>query len=284
MMIGFEKQKGSIHVIITVAIVVVVLVALGYVAWNHFMKKPVVKATAQTTTHPVVRTPKSGIVVLPAGDLNKYVNYEGGFEFQFPKQVYAPNECKGTDVKFDNYGNKVSSDYHYGVSDGATSMTVLVNTDEYIIVPNKTVVLSSPEGSDADGYIYTACDVYPTTLDLVNQSYKDNYGVKNISLEERSFIIRKANGADGALDAARTIFDDATGTVKWAADPEENDRQTGSFLYTPNTHLTGGFAYKLWYYPAEKKVVFFAIGQSVFFQYPDGSNQFYNPVDTFKFI
>jgi hypothetical protein len=270
-----QKQTGSVHIVIVIILILLIICGLSYFAWNKLLKT---SGSAKSNDQPVsqVETQKSK-------SENKYVNYENNFEFLFPKKTFAPDKCEAYNTKPDGYGNMVPSEVHYGASDGAVPMTILEKPGEYLIVPIRTVVQLSPKGSNEEGYIYTSCEVQPVTLDLINNLGKDNYGMMNAVVDQRSFTVRDADSKSEANNVAEVIFNDPKGTAVWTQDSNEEDRLVGGFKYDTTADRTGGFAYKLWYYPAQKKVVYFALGQSVFFQYPDGSNQYYNPVDSFKF-
>ena len=279
-----QRQTGSAHVIVIVILVLLIVSVLGYVAWNKFFKpSELTKNDSNSISQDEPQKAKSEIIVLPNSDMNKYVNYENNFEFLFPKETLAPDKCKVLNEKFDRYGNMIPSEAHYVASDGAVPMTVLQKSDEYIITTTRVVAQLNPVGSKEKGYIYTSCEVQPVTLDLIDDYSKDNYGIKNAAINKRSFVVKNASNESVANDAAKNIFNDLKGETVWTQDPNEEDRLIGVFKYDTTVDRTGGFAYRLWFYPAQKKVVFFALGQSVFFQYPDGSNQYYNPADSFKF-
>jgi len=279
-----QRQTGSVHIVIIIILIIATVGALGFVAWNNFFKSSKSNTNDSNSVSKVQpQKAKSEILTLSDSDMNKYVNYENKFEFLFPKEIFAPNKCEAFNTKNDTYGNKVPSELYYGASDGAVPMTVLENVDEYIIAPTRTVVQLSPKGSNEQGYIYTSCEVQQVTLDLIKDFNKDTYGVKNAAFDQKSFIVKDASNEAKASDVTKVIFNDPKGKAVWTQDPNEEDRLVGVFQYDTTVERVGGFAYKLWYYPVQNKVVFFALGQSLFFQYPDGSNQYYNPVDSFIF-
>lgn len=277
-----NKQKGSAHVFIIAIVILALIGTLGYVFWRNIMNSSIQTTTQSATSKQKTKKPQSEIIQQKNSELNKYVNYARGFEFLFPKRIYGSSECQSVDYRYDNYGNKVPSEVHYGGLDGPVDMTVLEKGNEYIIVQSKAVVQSDPKGSDAEGYIYRACDVVPTTVSLLDEFSHDQFGKKNISIEQRSFVVRGASNKDDAQEVARDIFKDPEGTVTWLKDPNDSDRENGAFR--SSKEYVGGFAYKLWYYGEKKEVVYFALGQSVFFEHPDHSGQYYTDlVDSFKF-
>jgi len=278
-----RNDSGSVLVVISIIVTVAVVGILGYVVWNRFINTPETSIDSSQTNTVDDSKPKSEIIVIENSDMNKYVNYEKNFEFLFPKKIYSASACQGSDKKYDTYGNTVPSEYHYGALDGPVDMTVLEDLDEYFIAPKNVIVQLQPSGSDEKGYIYKSCEKQPISIELIKESNTDTFGIKNMVIEQKSFIVKSAKTESDTVSIVRDIFGDKTGTVEWKQDLQNASRKNGTFLYTPNIERTGGFAYKLWYYPEEEKVVFFALGQSVFFQHPDRSEQFYNPVDSFKF-
>lgn len=270
-----------------VAITVVLVGAVGFLFWNNIMNKSADKAEPYTAT---VKSsdepkPKSEIIVLKDGDMNKYVNHEKGFEFLFPKQIRTANECKEYTEAFDRFGNKVASEPRMGASDGPMDVVVLEAGDDYTIAAKETVVLSDPEGTSEKGYIYKSCDKVATTVDLMNEDkrYASLGAAKSMYTESRTFKVLDTADRNDALSTIRQAFGDSTGTLAWKDDPGKN-RQSGEFVRSPNAEWSGGFAYDLWYYPKERMTVFMVLGHSVSFAYPDGSEKAYinRIIDSFK--
>jgi hypothetical protein len=276
-----STQTGSAHVVIIIILVIALVGALGFVFWKNFSPSQEQPEEQTSSSDQPIR--QSGLVVLEDGDMNKYVDYENNLEFLVPKQIYTRKDCKELDTRRDNFGNTIPSELHYQVSSGPVSVTVFKSGNEYIIAPDKTAILSNPKGTQESGYIYQTCDVVDTTKDLIIEADTIDLAVKNLSVEHNSFKVENAADKNAAQNAARTFFSSPLGTVKWTLDPADNSREMGEFTYNPAQSI-GGFAYKLWYYPEQKKVVFISLGQGLSFEHPDGSDQFYlsEVVDSFK--
>jgi hypothetical protein len=281
-----SSQNGSAHAFIVLVLIAVVLGVLIVVFWRNFSASQATNLVIHPdkSTGSKKKNPKSVVLSLENSDMNKYINYENGFQFLFPKQVYTNSDCKLFNTKYDTYGNVVSSEPHYGGLNGPVDVKVLESGDEYTIVPSKTVVQSEAKGTDEAGYIFKGCNVLSTNLELIAESQKDNFGIKNIALEHRSIKVAVAKDKEAVLEFARRIFREPKGTISWTSDTS-NDRESIDFIYDPSTQWSGAGAYKLWYYPAQKRIVYIGIGQSPSFQYPDGSDQYYfsQVVDSFKF-
>ena len=285
-----NKQQGGGHLIAIVVIIVLGLISLlGFFYWQNFVSlqfnttDTVGDPDPKSKIEPTKKT--SEIIQLENSDMNRYVNYEKGFEFLFPKQILTNNQCQEFNARRDNYGNWYPSERHYGGADGAVDVIILESGDEYIMAPKHTVVQSSPKGSDEEGYIFTSCEVVPTTVQIIERTKKDNYGIENIGLEYRSFRVSEAKNYEDALAVSRNIFNDPNGTVLWFSDGVD-DRQSGEFKYDPKVERSGGFAYNLWYYPEKNKLAYIMFGHSRWFAYLDGSNNTYDDrvVESFKLL
>lgn len=284
-----RNQRGSTRIVIVVVLVGILLGALGFVYWHNFISSKSnstdLSEQSESKSKNEFTKSKSEILPLENSDMNRYVNYEKGFEFLFPKQILTNNQCQAFDAKRDTYGNWSPSERHYGAADGQVEIIILESGDEYIMVPKYTVVQSSPKGDDEKGYIFTSCEVVPTTLQILERTKKDSYGIENIGLEYRSFRVIEAKNDEEALVASRTVFNDQEGMVEWTPDGAYG-RKSGKFIRDPIVNGVGGFDYRLWYYPERKKVVYIMIGQSRWFAYADGSDNTYDDkvVESFKLL
>jgi hypothetical protein len=281
-----RSQAGSVHIVIAIIVVVAIISALGYVVWNNFVKSNNINSNVNVpASHNETEVlKKSEIVSLENNDSNKYINYERGFEFNFPKKILTTSKCRELNTRRDNYGNEYPSERHYGGSTGVEDMIVIESGDSYTIAPKHVVVQSSPIGSAEAGYLYTSCEVKLTNADIIHSTKTYDYK-KNISLEQQSFNVYDVESEKKALDIIKDLFQDPEANVRWV-DDFSNNRNVGEYLHS-SSQAGGGFAYKLWYYPTQKKLVFIVLGHSYSFAYPSNlgtnSDKYYYPelVDTF---
>jgi hypothetical protein len=253
------SQTGSAHMVIIIVIVLAVIGALGYVLWNN-MNKP--KANNTQTSQNNTPTPpakKSEIVTLQNSDMNKYVNYEQGFEFEFPKVVYSGIGCTTSTTVLNTSGQQIPVEPHYNLNGGSAETTILESVGRYIITTKNMVVLSNYTQTSDGHYLAHTCDVKPATVGLadtrneVGAVYVDNTATKE-------FDIVSAKNDDDITAYIRKITGDNQATIG-AKGPLTQDRQDISIKYGPE-RLTGAGGYKLWYYPSKQKIVYFSLGQA----------------------
>lgn len=286
-----RSTSGSAHVVIIIILIVAILGALGYVFWSHFIEtKPVIKtitkvSPAKTTTS---ISPKSKIIVLEGGDMNKYINYEYGFEFEFPKQSYTYTACQATNDTSDFQGTYYEPVIpHFTLAKGIADMTVIESDVSYIVTSNKLVSLSNPGVIGVGRYarsIFKSCDVLDTTAQLLNDAYSDTDNV-DTPTETRAFDVYPTSDETAVQSLVRTLFDDAHATISLSADDSDKTRQIITVKLSADSegHFGGG-GYRFWYYPTQKKSVYAEIGQAPAFQYPDQSDNYYGlNLDSFKF-
>lgn len=275
-----DTCKGSAHVIIIICLVVALLAALGVVFYQNFIatkptsKTDVTSKVAETGT--TKTTPKNTIEVIAGSDMNRYVNNEYGFEFQFPKQAYEATGCADSTTGYDNYGNaKVVASYKT-TSSGQADMTVLEGDRRYMITSKQTVVLSERQDH------YTKCEVVPTTIALVD-SYKGDLPTY-VAAEYRTWEVAKVTDKDHVGDALSTLASFKGKAVNFTFGALDSGRYSLTYTYADNPDNVGGGAYKLWYYPAKQLLVYIGLGQSVSFTTDATATEYYisRIVDSFK--
>jgi|GEM_PF-3522629 len=281
-----SRTQGSAHIVIIIILIAAILGGLGFVFWNRFITPKATHREVTVAKEDVLAAPKKSEMLIGNDDMNRYINYEKGFQFQFPKKISSNSICKEFNTRRDYYGNEIPSETHFGSSDGPVQMTILESGDEYIISPKVSALLSEPNGTDEMGYIFKKCDILPTTIELIEEGRKDNFGVKNIMIESRSFKVLSADSKENASQVTREIFKDQTGSVTWTTETDKA-RERGSFTFGPSAgdRRSPNFAYNLWYYPKEKKVVYINIGQSRWLQNVSTADDFFDStvIDSFKF-
>lgn len=280
-MLKTHSQKGSVHVVVIVILILAIVGALGFVFWNNFM----VKNTADTSQKPPAskaETPaKKSEVIALAGDMNKYVNYEQGFEFLFPKMVEAPAECVTKSTVYNAYGKEIPSRSYYTTSTGSMALDVLEGDSRYVVAPKETFVLSNiaHEGSyDLAG----ACAKQPATLELMDFKNELNGSKRVENTVKREFEIIQAGGMEAITNFARKTLGDSQATVTLGA--ARDGRQAVAFNHGPGIHM-GISGYSAWYYPAKEKLVYMNMGQNVVFISPTVLGLYYDSkvADSFKF-
>lgn len=276
-----QKTRGSAHVIIITVLAVALFAALGVVFYQNFIA---VKQTSKTDTTSSasttkVKTPeirKNSIEVISGSDMNRYVNNEYGFEFQFPKQAYEATGCADSNVGYDSYGNKKVVASYKTTSSGLADMTVLEGDRRYMITSKQTVILSERQDN------YTKCEVVPTTIALVD-SYKGDLPTY-VAAEHRTWEVARVADKDHIGDALSTLASFKNQSVSYTVGTLDGGRYSLSYTYTNNPDNVGGGAYKLWYYPAKQLLVYIGLGQSVSFTTDATAAEYYisRIVDSFK--
>jgi len=277
-MISNNKSTGSAHVIIIAGLVVILIGALGVVFYQNFIAKkadPSASSVSSTTTQ-ATEKPKSTTEITAGSDMNRYINNEYGFEFQFPKQAYEAVGCADSTVGYDTYGNEKTVAGYKTVASGLADMTVLEGDRRYMITSKQTVVLS-----DHQEY-YMKCEVVPTTLALVD-SYKGELS-QYVAAEYRTWEVARAEDKDHIAEALGTLASFQGKAVSYTIGNLENDRYSLTYSYNDNPENVGGGAYKLWYYPSKKLLVYIGLGQSISFTKDETSEEYYitRIVDSFK--
>lgn len=275
-----SSQNGSVHVVIVVIIIIGIIGALGYVFWKNYVAKEDSSISKKTGSSKSESKKKSEIKEL-AGDMNKYVNYELGFEFLFPKAVSADTECATSDFVYDNYGNKVAAKMHYVTKAGAAPMTVLEDDGRFVVTTKNYVVLSDRTYDGEHAYA-SSCDVEPATVEKAEDINVLEGGEHISNMATRTFVVGEASDND-AITAfiQKNVYKE--GTIA-SFGKLSNGRQDVNVLVN-NAPKTGSFAYKLWYYPSKHKLVYIALGQSAVFTSVGELGKYYDRqvVDSFKF-
>lgn len=256
------SQTGSAYLVIIIVIVLAVIGALGYVLWNN-MNKPKTNNT-QTSQNKVATPPakKSEIIALQNSDMNKYVNYEQGFEFEFPKESYAPSQCMQKDYveNADHSMSRVDSYYIDSYAAGVP-ITVLESGNRFIITPKNIFILSS---YGAPGQAHK-CETQSASVDLLDRKNNVDESQYVANTNQLEFDVVPATNENDILAFIHKTLNDDTASIDTMG-PLTDGRQAVTMKGgTKNAHETG-FAYKLWYYPAQKKLVYIALGQSISFE------------------
>ncbi len=253
------SETGSAYLIITI-----IIGTLGYVLWNNFAKQKTDTTTAQVSQNNASKPPakKSEIIILQNNDMNKYVNYEQGFEFLFPKIAYAPVKCVQSDTVQNSDGStsKVDSFYQSEYGEGVP-ITTLESGDRFMITPKNIFILSS---YSAPGQAHK-CEQQPAGVELLD--YKNNvdgsqYVYNTMKLE---FDVIPAKSTDDILAFVHKTLGDDTSAIDTMSPLTDNRQAVTMKGGVKNTYETG-YAYKLWYYPTQKKLVYIKLGQSVSFE------------------
>jgi hypothetical protein len=277
-MVKNSSQNGhALLVIIIIALVVVA--ALGFVFWNSLNTN---NDQSQDTSHEVAK--KSEILELD-GPMNKYVNYELGFEFLFPKEIYSAAECITSDSVNDNFGNQEPAETHYIALEGTVPMTVLESNDRFIITPKDLIVLSDEKEIAGGHKVNMSCNKQPATVSLIDS---DSGDVVANTPNVREFDVTKAADTSEITQYIRQKISDPAATIQQVGQAESG-RQEFNYTYSAEyiaQHPFGGGGYKIWYYAERQLLSYFLMGQSSAFQYSDGSNNYYDQevIDSFKLV
>ena len=276
-----NTQNGSAHGLTAVVIVVIIISLLGFVFWKNYLNKDNGQMNSSTSREDKKPEKKSEIVIQENSDMNRYVNYDQKFEFEFPKEIFGSTACKQSSIVYDNYGNEVHVQDHYLVGEAKTGTTVLESGDRYIIASSNSAILSNNVKIDDGHTIALSCNEEKTTIDLVD--YKNDINSeKYVSVEDRTFEVSTAQNDNDITAFIRKVTSDSQASIGSKAQIE-NGRQDITFK-PGSDQVVGGYGYKLWYYPTPKKIVFIALGQNPSFKYPDNSDNWYldRIVDSFK--
>lgn len=273
-----SSQAGSAHAVIIIVIIAALLGALGFVFWKNFVTKD---TSPQPSSKAEKNQPKRSEVITLEGDMNKYVNYEEGFEFLFPKNILADINCKANDMVYLPSGESKPTIHHFISEQGPAPLTVLEAEGRYIIMPKETVVRSDIV-REGDYHLARACDKQPSTIALANfqNSLESNEYVSNA--QKREFEIVKVESMDDITNFVRNVSGDTQATA--ILGKLTGERQSVTFKFGPDIK-TGGFAYKMWYYPAKKKIVSIVLGQGAVFIDPVDTKKYYDMqvADSFSF-
>ena len=274
-------RRGSAHVVIIVCFVVALMGVLGYALYRNLTTAPTDKVSTNTSTksESSVSTsakPKSTIEVIANSDMNRYINNEYGFEFQFPKQAYEATGCTDSTVGYDNYGSQKVVPSYKTTSNGQADMTVLEGDHRFMITSKETVVLSEHQDN------YMKCEVVPTTIALVD-SYKGGLSTY-VAAEYRTWEVARVADKDHIGDALGTLASFKNASVSYTMSTLNDGRYTLTYTYNDNPDNVGGGAYKLWYYPAKQRLVYIGLGQSISFTTDETATSYYigRIVDSFK--
>jgi hypothetical protein len=277
------KEIGAAVAIVVAVIVFVLVVALGFLFWKNLSSKNTkINTTTSSTSNSKGTSQKSSDIVDLGNDLNKYIDYQQGLEFDYPKNVQGPTSCSYMNTVHGTNGQDIpASQSYYQIAAGNSPTTILKGDGRYVIASKEVGVLSDRIKS-GDYVLAQACDMTPTTFDLVDFKNTDGADkfVDSVTLE---FDVSSTKSQADILNYIKKI----TGTNDVSIDKMgdlQDGRQDVSYVYTQNGQYAGG-AYKLWYYPALQKLVYVALGQGVHLISNDELGKTYDQqvVDSFQF-
>ena len=275
-------QRGSTHIAIIVCLVVALVGVLGVVFYQNFIVKPA-KTTTQASTKTeaaspkTTEVPKSTIEAIAGSDMNRYINHEYGFQFDFPKQAYESVKCAESTVGYDTYGNKIVVPTYKTNEFDVTDITVLEGDGKFMVTAKQTTLLSELK----DGG-FSKCEVIPSSIALAEKANFDS--TISLGSEFRTWEVAKVVNKDHLSDAVSSLASFKGQAVNYTLGALQDGRYPMTYTFTNNPDNVGGGAYKFWYYPSKGLLVYIGLGQSASFMKSKTDDSVYigQIVDSFK--
>lgn len=258
---GFSLVEG-----VLVLVIIALLGAAGFLVYkNHNKKSTTTPASlASTATKPNQTTqPATSITNAPQPGWKIYTNNTVGFSITYPDTIQADSGCATPST----------------VSNGAVPTTLISDAPNYYIAAENSIrfnlIWGANQTSNTNSCTQVPTDI--TSIQAANSSLKtgDQY---EYAVENLHFFVEKVSSESDVQTALQSYWNDSTITINgWqnsSAGSYEVPTQincAASEMVMGNTCGPLSSNYDLRYYPKEKLMFYFVLGQSVRLSSPNNS-------------
>lgn len=258
-----STSKGSAHVVIIAAIVIVLAAALGFVFYKNFIAKEKVTVSNDSKVGNTASTSKKSTIEAVEGtDMMRYTNNSYGFRFDFPRQAYGSTGCEVQKQWYDNNGTLYDAPVSaYTSTNGMAEMTVHEGGNIFTIAQKQAPLLTQATYGNDQRQYYSACKMTPVTQSLID-------GEQDLATPYRSWQIYTLGSQEDIAAKAKDLeglsYNSDVTSIEYSLGTLQKSRQdvTYKFTYKTDGGFMGGSASKTWYYPAKKLLVHISLGQA----------------------